>query len=477
VKVNRFWSPPFNLSFIISAVSAGIGLGLGILAGIQPFLLGLLILSVVIVVCFFTYFEQTVLGLLILRSSLDIFSAQQIPALFAIGLDALAICYVVLTLLMGRTVITDWFFWFFAAWVAIQGLWVVLLPLGGLGLDASHLSTSIREWARLFSWLMAYLLVMQLKRRIHPEKLISCLFLSLILPVAVAFSQVLLPASVLPPMLIYGGREAHSLTFEVGSRLNGTFGHPNSFATFLLFSIGLTCWKLRQTNHRWLWIFLLSILVFFIVSTKALFILLLLSVFFLVLITPNLNWLNFLGILTILTIMLGLYASSSFGWERLSSISNTLLLNSDLDISQSILLSWKDSNSFNWRIAQWTFLVQAWQHFPLLGYGLQSSSAITMLTNYAHNDYIRALAETGIVGFILFILFLAVQFIRLLKLSLSLTVTNAQRHFCWVLISILIALLIGMLTENIWSQTTLFFYWWTCFTIAFWDWSQPKINH
>lgn len=463
-------------SWSVGIIGSSIGLISGVLSGLQPRLLCLAIAAIFIVICFFTYFEQTVLGFLILRSSLDIFSAQQIPAVFAIGLDALTLLYVGLMLLLGRRVITDRFFWFFAAWVALQGLWVILLPLGGLGFDASYLSISIREWMRLFSWLMVYLLVMQLKERIHPEKLISWLFLGLVVPLVIASLQLLLPMSLLPSILIYGGGQDASLPYEYGSRLNGSLGHPNTFATFLLFFIALTCWKLSKPNRDSFWIFLLGVLIFFIVSTKALFILAMLGIFLLVMIAPKLNLVNLLGAIVLVALTLWLYTTTEYGRERLISISDTPLFNPDIDFSQSILMSWTDHNSFNWRIAQWTFLLESWRNHPLLGFGLNTSPYLSILRNYAHNDYLRALVESGIVGLVTFLGFLTAQLSYLLYLLCSPNLKNTQRNLCTVLISLLIAVFVGMSTDNIWSHTTFFFYWWTVFAVVGWDWEKIPLT-
>ena len=63
-----------RLSLTVGIIGAGVGLVAGILAGLQPILLCLAVTAIVLIICFFTYFEQMVLGLLVLRSSLDIFS-------------------------------------------------------------------------------------------------------------------------------------------------------------------------------------------------------------------------------------------------------------------------------------------------------------------------------------------------------------------------------------------------------------------
>lgn len=459
------------VGILVGLAGIGIGIVTGFLAGASPLLLALPLFGVLVLVWFFSKFEYAVIGLLILRSSLDIFSDQQIPAIFAVGLNILTLLYVTFSLLIGQRVKVDKFWWFFAGWVALQGLWVVLLPLGGLGLDGTHLSTAIREWVRLFSWLMVYLLVMQLKDRIHPQKIISALFISLAIPLTVALIQTILPASLLPSFLTRAQSSSFE-GFETLARINGTLGHPNTFSTFLLFFIGLTCWQLEQSRRRWPWLLLLGVLAFFLVSTKTLIALVMTFIFILVLITPKLTPLKLIGGLLLFAVVIALYASTEFGRERLASIYNTPLLNPDIDISRSILLSASDGNSFNWRITQWNSLLEVWQYYPILGYGLQTSNVISYFQAYAHNDYIRALAEGGIVGLITFITFLVVNILRLTYLLGSSVTSNSQKYLCLVLIAIFIALCVGMITENIWSHTTLFFYWLTTSAIVGWNWRE-----
>ncbi|MCX7595970.1 MAG: O-antigen ligase family protein, partial [Fischerella sp.] len=376
--------------------------------------------------------------------------------------------YVTVMLLTGQRVRTDRFWWFFAGWVALQGLWVVLIPLGGLGrLDALYssvaLSAAIREWVRLFSWVMVYLLVMQLKDRVAPEKVINALFFSLVIPLTVALIQILIPLS--------------RGVVEIG-RINGTLGHPATFASFLLLFIALTCWKLTQARQRLPWMLLLATLAFFVVSTQALTVLGMILIFLIVLIAPRLNIFNLIGAVLLFLLILGLFASTDFGQERLASILATPLLNPDIDISRSILLSWSDGNSFNWRIAQWTFLLQAWQQSPLLGYGLATTPYLTVFTGYyAHNDYIRALAEGGIVGFIAFLVFLGAQFFRLVQLMQSSPEKSSQRNLCVVLMAIFLGLLVGMLTENMLTHTTLYFYWWLLLAVAGWNWNEQQTKN
>ncbi|MBP5973217.1 O-antigen ligase family protein [Brasilonema sp. CT11] len=469
------FSPSSRLGLLIGLAGVVVGLVTGFLIGsTKPLYLGLALGAIPFLFYFFTSFEQVVLGLLILRTSLDPFSGQQLPAMFALGLDVLTLLYVTVMLLRGQIVRTDRFWWFFAGWVILQGLWVVLLCLGGLGLAAGYLSDSIREWIRLFSWLMVYLLVMQLKDRIPPEKMISVLFLALVAPLVVGLMQMFIP-SVLPAFLSAQNYDSDSLTSE-GFRIKGTIGHPNGFVTLLLLFIGLTWWKLKQSRQSFVWLLLLGLLAFFYVSTKALFGLMMIATFVVVLVAPKLSPVNLIGGVLFVALVLGLFASTEFGRERLSSLANTPLLNQNIDVSRAILLSQSDNNSFNWRISQWYTLLNAWRLHPFLGYGLGLSINVSTNGLLPHNDYVRALVEGGILGFVTFLVFLVAQGVRLIQLMRSAPPGSAQRELCSVMFAICLAIPVGMITENIWSHTTLFFYWFTLMAVAGWNWNEHPVE-
>lgn len=453
----------------IALVSISIGAVGGLLAIDKPlyFIAGFGVISVSI--CFFLYFEQTLIALLILRSGLDIFSSEGLPAAFAVYLDALILAYIIFLYLTKQKIYTDKFFLIFAVWVASQGLWPVLTATGSLELGSDYLNESIREWVRLFSWLMVYLIVSQLKSRLRPEQVINSLFLALGFPLFVATLQLILPAHVLPDFL----QTTSGSVFEAGSRINGTLGHPNTFASFLVLFTGLTYWKVREGQKALPWCLLLVAEVFFLVNTKALVGLPMLVVLILVLTIPQLSFRNLIGAAFVLAMLILLFVSTEFGRERLATVLETPLLNSDITINRAILLSWSDGNSFNWRLAQWNFLIEEWKQSPILGYGLGLATYLGPIRAYAHNDYVRVLVEGGIVGSFVFLVFYTSQFAYLVKLYFS-NVSPSQKRFCLSLIAIFFGTLSGMITENIWSHTTFFFYWWTLFNIAGWSWSRPQ---
>ncbi len=439
-------------------------------ANVKPVYLVVLIIAIAVFINFCKNFEQTILGLLIIRSALDAFSAQQAPAALALGLDILALLYVAIALIERKKIHTDGFWWFLAGWIALQGLWVILQPLGGLGLGPSYFSGALREWLRVFSGLMVYLLVMQLKERLPAEKVISSLFLSLIVPLTAATLQITVPPSMLPSFLVFESE----YTIEAGSRMNGTLGHPNAFATFTLFFMGLALWKMGEAKHRLPWIILVVALAFFLVSSKSLTGLVMLLAFIPAFLAPKLNVVNLIGAIVLFGAVFFLFAGSEMGQERLESLYATPLLNPNIDVSKAIFLQWNDGNSFNWRIAQWAFLIDRWRDAPLLGYGLDTSRFLTPLGSSSHNDYIRFLAEGGIFGFILFLSLLGGLFLRLIQLAYSVPPRSPKRNFCFFMLAFLVSMLVGMLAGNVWNHTTLFFYWWTLLAVAGWNWDQPQ---
>jgi O-antigen ligase len=457
-----------RLALLISLTGVVVGIGAGFLVGANSKLLVIALVGVAALVFFFTKFEQTVLGLLILRASLDPFSTQQVPAAFALGVNALTILYVVVHILTKRRIQTDKFFWLFAFWVALQGLWVVL-PALGWGLGPSLLATYLREWVRMFSWAMVYLLVMQLKDRIHPQKVVSALFWSLVIPVTAGFMQVFLPTSVLPSFLL-----CHTDGMAViDSCITSTLGHPSGFGTFLLLFISLTIWKLNHVKQGGWWLGLLAILAFLLVISKSFTSLIMFVIFIIALITPKLNLIKLISGVIFLGMVLGFFLSTEIGQERVSSLFETPLFNPNMDISRTILLSFGDGNSFNWRIAQWTFLLQSWQQSPILGYGLATSPYLSLFAGYyAHNDYVRFLAEGGIIGFSLFLMLLGMQLIRLIQLLRSSEPGSPRQNLCSIMICIFVAIVVGMSTDNIWNHTTLFFYWWLILAVLGWNWEN-----
>ncbi|WP_299413499.1 O-antigen ligase family protein [Acaryochloris sp. IP29b_bin.148] len=444
-----------KLKLGVFLLSVAICILTAILGELSLQLLVLVSVGILVIIYFFSEFEKSVLGLLIIRSSLDLFSAQQLPALYGVGIEFLAILFVIVLIITGHSIQTDKFWLFLMSWALFQSMWLILMLVGGLGFDDSYLSESIREWVRLLLWPTIYLLVMQLKGRVSPSRIISSMFFSLPIPLVVALYQI---------------RSGELRVFS-------TFGHANAFATFLLLFIVLAWWKLNNTQgHKWLWIALISTLAFFLVSTKALFSLVMLSICMLVITISKVSPLKLISGLLLIVFVIGLFASSEFGQERLESVQKTPLGNPEITVSRAILNSEIDSNSFNWRLSQWHKVLKAWEKHPNFGYGLGLSMQSIDSKYLPHNEYIRAMVEGGIVGLGAFLTFFIALFLRTLNLYRSASDHKPRQDLCLSLSALIAATMIGMITENIWGHTVFLFYFFALLPITGWEWTDDSIS-
>ncbi|QII08115.1 hypothetical protein BH93_24420 [Rhodococcoides fascians A25f] len=65
----------------------------------------------------------------------------------------------------------------------------------------------------------------------------------------------------------------------------------------------------------------------------------------------------------------------------------------------------EQTNSLNWRLSNWSRLLEIWQDRPLFGWGFGSTSrAIQPLGKQPHSEYVRFLVEVGLVGFVVLVL-------------------------------------------------------------------------
>ena len=130
-----------------------------------------------------------------------------------------------------------------------------------------------------------------------------------------------------------------------------------------------------------------------------------------------------------------------------------------------------DGNSFNWRVSQWTFLLEAWRDSPWWGNGIGTSKYLSTWGNLAHNDYVKALTEQGIVGLVAHFVFQGMVISRLVFLVNQATNPH-QKSLVFAMLAFFLGTGVGMLVENVWSHTTMWFYWWTLMAVAGWDWDQ-----
>ena len=446
-----------------------IGIGLSTAFIDQTLYVAALVVAISGLFVFLRSFEQTVIGILFMRSALDLYSVQQVPAAFAIGVDLLVVFYLIKQILLRQPIHTDRFFWVLFGWVLLQGVWVVLIPTNALGGGSFAIYAALREWMRFFSLAMVYLLTMQLRDRISPDRLASLLLLSLVVPAILAFLQVIhidLPSFLQSNV---GWKDFRG----TGDRINSTLGHYNSFATFSLLFLALTMWRLQMAKKRLGWWLIIGGLLYCLIATRSLTGLVMLLVFGSLYFLPRLGGKGFWGAIA-LTVALSILLSTELGRSRLVELGKTPLLNPDLTVERAIALQAADvtefRNSFNWRLVQWQDLLSDWQEYPLLGYGLGTTEELSIFRTTSHNDYVRFLVEEGVVGFSLFLLFLLAQVVRVLQVMRTSLPGSPQRALAMALFPYSIALIVGMMAGNVMVHTATFFYWWVLLAVLGWEW-------
>lgn len=446
-----------------------VGLGLSLLLSTQPLYAAALVIAAGGLFVFLRNFEQTVLGILLMRSVLDMYSNQGVPAAFGVGVILLAIVYLGRQLIFRQRVHTDPFWWFLLSWVLLQSIWVVVLAADGLGGTQFMAYEAAREWTRFFSLAMIYLLAMQLRDHIAPDRLANFLLLSAAIPLALAILQSL-------PIELPGFLQSNVAWTEYESeafRINSTLGHYNSFATFSLLFLALTLWRIQMARKPLGWILLAAGLLYCLLLSKSITGIVMLVVFCAVYFLPKLRGKGLAGAIAV-SIALLFLLSSDLAQSRLLELNQTPLLNPDLSVSRAIALQAADMdefrNSFNWRLVQWRNLLIDWQEHPLLGYGLASAKELSVFNTTSHNDYIRFLVEEGVIGLSLFLLFLMAQLTRLVQIMRRSAPNSPQRALSQTMLAFMISMLVGMLAGNVMVHTATFFYWWVLMALLGWSW-------
>jgi len=171
-------------------------------------------------------------------------------------------------------------------------------------------------------------------------------------------------------------------------RSSGTLAHSNSAATlFALANLATLALILDSNRRRWVHAGLLGVFLVAQVSTGSIGGLVTLVVMAVVYLASAAVRRADRILLGLLGVALGLYAASTsrVGAQRFAEYSSDNTGDTSLD----------------WRIHAWASVLNAWRANPALGNGTGSSQSPTILQgNIPHNEYVRLLAETGVVGLV-----------------------------------------------------------------------------
>jgi O-antigen ligase len=421
-----------------ASLLAGLGLALGWwttpVAVLGAALLALSLLQPVLVF----------LGLLAIRSSLDIFTDMSVylgalkfnpPAFASLFLDWIGVLFITNSLLSRRRLRLTPVGLAFLGWLVVLMFWAwqAYANFGSDGLIA------VREWVRLASLFVIFVIALNGAARWGERRILGCLFAALLTPLTV--------------VLLALGSRIWSLDEEVG-RLSGTIAHPNSLALFLVLYIALTLRQVQIASRRLPWRALLVLEIVAFVATFSLngILMLLVMIAVFALGCPRgsarrLAVLAFVG-------AVALFLASDYGRLRIASLQ-------EMPDLQEVVSAGTVTNSTTWRVYHWKLLTMEWLKRPVLGYGLHTTDEMVSPWRSApHNDYLRYLVETGALGMLLYL-----GFLLTVGRSLYLCVRRKRRageplSLALVALAVFCVWIVGSLGDNIVTNTTFQYSFW-----------------
>lgn len=410
-----------------------------------------------------TVLERGVLVLLAIRPSLDLFTKKEIQ-LGTLALNPAGILGLVMIALGGAWLVTlskeekasllsQPLAWVLALWMILLLPWAIFyFGKASAGLEG------IREWLRLLALLPIVLVGIHLSVKGRYRTVIHYILLSAVVPLLLGLYQLQFHEGLMV-------RGVH--------RITGTFVHPNPYSFFLVLLIGVTFWMWRTHSPQNRWALLLILEVVLLIGTYSFTGAAMLAVFIAVWILRMNSYIRLAALVSLLLFVL-LFILTPNGRERIREVSQ-------IDRLDEIERTGKETSSFTWRLLNWRFLYRTWKEQPWLGYGLGSSTRVNPNFNkyegrghYPHNDYIRFLVETGLFGFVLYLILLIGVGYVLWHAHRQDTVPEAQ-SLAWFAFCIYCSWMVGSINDNLSIATGYQYALWAFFASAgIWQRLEPN---
>jgi len=385
--------------------------------------------------------------LLISRSALDVFTDVSfgplkfnIPSLIGLSIIAVSMfCFLVSGKIKLPGIAIP-----FALWL-LADLAFAMLSYRNFGSEGL---LGFREWIRLSSIFLTFTLAYNVVSDAKDKVFLRILFWALPIPLLAAFYQI----------ITHSGQVNTNLEIQ---RAHGSFVHPNGFSLFIVLFIGLT-WFMYNSSKRKRWLILLaleSVALMFTFSFGGFIMLGIVSFFLFFKLKPRQKIIIFIATVVFFAVLV---QTSEFQqrWERIALID----LNETINQEEVV-------DSFTWRVVHWFNCFELWKERPIWGYGLNSSGIISPWrtvndAGYAvHNDHLKFLLETGIIGFLIYITFIFYTGIYLYKEHKRCT-NSELKYLLYVILSLFLAWQIGAIAGNHITATTFQFYFWAVMGVS-----------
>ena len=180
-------------------------------------------------------------------------------------------------------------------------------------------------------------------------------------------------------------------------RSDGTFSHPNGAAMFFAVVAGVSLWRYMELGRRRSDGLLAGLYAVATISTFSLTGLAGLLAILMMLGALRAGSLRVkLGAFAAAAVVIGAFLATPLGSARLQSESATRLSSANTRGAAN--------SSFAWRLYKWGTLIPQWERSPIVGGGLgttvtaEGTSENVTAGKVPHNEYLRYLVETGVLG-------------------------------------------------------------------------------
>lgn len=307
---------------------------------------------------------------------------------------------------------------------------------------------SINELIRVLSFLIMYVTgYVLIKSKKDCINFIKVVIMSSIIPVIIGYLQ-----------LLNGTGLYTNPGFE--NRIAGTFGHPNVLGYFLLIIIALMVYLFFEKNiiakpkFKYMFILygILSVILLISTYTRGAWI----GLFVLLIGVSLIKSPKTTMIYTVVAIpILGLLLSGYFWiqqtiWQGLTPIK-------DIPVIERVvgLFSGDPSDSIIWRQVMWVDMYEKAMTRPLIGFGtgtieiiVEEVRGVSLGALEVHNDYIKVFVEMGVIGLIVYILFIIA-----ILYSLIIRIKSRQDTLLLITTFIVIAIYLSSIWDNLLRQT------------------------
>jgi O-antigen ligase len=194
-------------------------------------------------------------------------------------------------------------------------------------------------------------------------------------------------------------------------RANGTFAHPDLAAMFFAIATSVSLWRYLDSGRRRSDALLTALFAAAVIATFSIdgLITLVAMLATLSVLRPGSLRVKMIPV-AIASVIILVFLATPLGTQRVAKESATSLATAERGEANS---------SLAWRLHKWQSLIPEWERSPIIGQGLgtttttESTLGHHLASELPHNEYIRYLVETGIIGLTILVCALAMLIQRL----------------------------------------------------------------